>query len=133
MTFQVSACNDAHVILMTGNTESEKHYFIAFGGWGNTMSIIEDESVAKYDGVVLNCTEYKEFWINWDSCMINVGHGTTNNEHIFLSLASASICLDIVNIGVRTAHGAKGKWIFYHEGGYYTLLSFSVIYKLLWP
>jgi len=43
MTFQVSACNDAHVILMTGNTESEKHYFIAFGGWGNTMSIIEDE------------------------------------------------------------------------------------------
>jgi hypothetical protein len=48
---------------------------------------------------------------------INVGHGTIINKNNLLSFESASVLLDIVDIGVRTEYKAKGKWLFYHEGG----------------
>jgi hypothetical protein len=117
MTFQVAACNDVHVILMTGDKESENYYLIALGGCGNKKSINKNEIVAKHDGPILHCTENRKFWINWDSSMINVGHGTIINKNNFLSFESSSVLLDIVDIGVRTEFGAKGKWLFYHEGG----------------
>ena len=57
MTFQVAACNDVHVILMTGDTESENYYLIALGGCGNKKSINKIEIVAKHDAPILHCTE----------------------------------------------------------------------------
>jgi hypothetical protein len=83
---------------MTGDTASEKHYLIALGGWGNMKSIIKIEIVVKHDGPILHCTEYRKFWINWDSSMINVGHGTIINKNNLLSFESASVLLDIVDI-----------------------------------
>lgn len=118
MTFQVAAPHDAHLILMTDHgTDIKKHYHIGLGGWGNTKSIIIQESLVQYKGVVLNGTEYKDFWIDWDICTINVGHGTIVNKHTFLTYESPDALSDIVDIGIRTFHGANGTWLFYHEGG----------------
>ena len=119
MTFKVASPHDAHLILMTDHgTDINKHYHIALGRLENTTSIIINESVMiQYDGVVLNGTEYKEFWINWDICMIYVGHGTIVNNQTFLTYDSPDALSDVVDIGIRTLNGANGTWLFYHEGG----------------
>lgn len=123
LTFQVKACSNAYVGLMSGNTESEPLYEIDFGGVGNSVSFIRAGKsntlprLVELAGPVLDCDKYKDFRIHWDDDTINVNHGLDDKGSPFLTWTSLSAPLwPISNIGISTAFGANGEWIFHTQG-----------------
>lgn len=121
INFKIKACNDVHVALISGNTENDPLYEIVIGGWSNTESRIrkakQSNDVATAKGDFLNCSEYKEFWISWDSITINIGRGDVfDKDTIFLTWSNADGLRTIINIGVYTAFESTGEWIFYQPG-----------------
>ncbi|CAG2190100.1 unnamed protein product [Mytilus edulis] len=121
LTFQEKACSNAYVGLMSGNTETEPLYEIVFGGYSNTVSFIRAGKsitlprLVEFAGPVLDCSQYKEFRITWDDNTINVSHGLDDSGSTFLTWTSAPLW-PIQNIGISTAYGSNGEWIFHTQG-----------------
>lgn len=121
INFKIKACNDVHVALISGNTENDPLYEIVIGGWKNTKSVLrtgkQANTAATDEGDFLICSEYKEFWISWDNITINIGRGDVfDDDTIFLTWSNADGLRTIINIGVYTAFGSTGEWIFYQPG-----------------
>lgn len=122
LIFQLKACKNGYVGLMTGNTENERLYEIDFGGHKNTVSFIRAGKsntlprLVEIAGPVLHCSEYKEFMITWDANTINVSHGLDDSGSTFLTWTSPTTLLPIINIGISTAYTAMGNWIFHTQG-----------------
>lgn len=121
LTFQVRACSHAFVGLMSGNTETEPFYNIAFGVYSNTVSFIKAGKstnlprLVQFAGPVLNCDQYKDFRVTWDDNTINFSHGLDDSVSPFLTWTDASLW-PIQNIGISTAYGDNGDWIFHTQG-----------------
>lgn len=98
ITFEVLACNDAHVLLAKyfKNTKPAESYEVVFGCSSNTKVEIRDGAgvsiqllnyhtlnfvvqgvlLASYsESGLMNCAEYRAFWISWDGRKIRAGKG----------------------------------------------------------
>ncbi|XP_071141911.1 uncharacterized protein 5-like [Mytilus edulis] len=126
LTFQLEACNNAYVGLMSGSSDAQPLYEIDFGAYGNTVSFIRAGKSSKLprldetNGNALDCNIYKEFRITWDDNTINVSHGLENSWSPFLTWTSPTTLWPIQHIGISTAYGAKGKWIFHIQSKQFT-------------
>lgn len=120
--FKVKASNNAYVALLSGQTDSDPLYEIDFGGDINTVSFLRAGNSRQYPrldevaGPILRFDEYIEFWITWDDNTINVGLGLDVTGPLFLTWTSKTTLWTITNIGISTAFGATGEWIFYTKG-----------------
>ncbi|XP_071160709.1 uncharacterized protein [Mytilus edulis] len=122
LIFQLKACKNAYVGLMSGNTENDPLFEIDFGGYSNSVSFIRAGKDSKLprlvenSGPILHCSEYKEFMITWDANTINVYRGLDSSGSLFLSWTSPTTLWPIINIGISTAYTANGNWIFHTQG-----------------
>lgn len=137
LTFEVNACNDAYMGLMSGSSDAQPLYEIDLGAYRNTVSYIWAGKsgtlprLDEYNGATLHCYAYREFIITWDDKTINVvSHGMDDNGSPFLTWTSSTTLWPIQYIGMSTAYGATGKWIFYIQGN--NISPDDSFYTLLW-
>lgn len=124
--FEVMACNDAHVALISGNTEYDPLYEIVIGGWWNLRSAIRMYKQQIIPRVIisvtfLECNEYKELWVYWNNTTVVIGQESTMNINVFLTWSKQSGLRQVENIGIHTGFGSEGKWIFHNSGNGYTI------------
>ncbi|XP_046568666.1 C3 and PZP-like alpha-2-macroglobulin domain-containing protein 8, partial [Haliotis rubra] len=88
--FKVRASNDAHVALLQEDGVTNRNiYEIVIGGWRNTQSVIRtgmqhaNRVTARHRP--LSATQFRDFWISWDSGVISVGTGTAVGAGRFMS------------------------------------------------
>ncbi|CAG9132283.1 unnamed protein product [Plutella xylostella] len=112
VTFQVKAANDAHIALTQGPQESDPMYEIFIGGWSNAKSVIR-KNRTKPDVVeietpgILSGSEFRGFWVRWDSGIISAGR---EGEAIpFISWTDPEP-FPVAFVGVCTGWGATGTW-----------------------
>lgn len=124
LTFQLKACFNAYVGLMSENSETKPLYEIDFGEYGNTVTFIRAGKFYKLprldevEGEILNCDKYKDFMITWDAHTINVRHGLDDSRLPFLTWTSTTTLWPIRYIGISTSYfgDATGEWIFHTQG-----------------
>lgn len=122
LSFQLNACNNAYIGLMSGSSDDQPLYEIDLGAYGNTVSYIRaGKSVSlprldEYPGPALKCNTYKDFRITWYDDTINVSHGLDDSASPFLTWTSPTTFWPVQTIGICTAHGATGEWIFHIQG-----------------
>ncbi|CAG2202653.1 unnamed protein product [Mytilus edulis] len=104
---------------MSGSSDDQPLYEIDLGAYGNTVSYIRaGKSVSlprldEYQGPALKCNTYKDFRITWDDDTITVSRGLDDSASPFLTWTSPTTFWPVQTIGICTAHGATGEWIFH--------------------
>lgn len=90
------------------------NYEIVIGGWGNTKSAIRliesgpHHAEALTPGIVDN-NELRGFWIRWHDKTITVGREGESDP--FMSHKDPNL-FPIRYVGICTAYGSSGSWIF---------------------
>ncbi|XP_052060295.1 C3 and PZP-like alpha-2-macroglobulin domain-containing protein 8 [Mytilus californianus] len=111
--FMVKASNDAHVALLSSNTDQEPLYEIVLGGWANSKSVIRDRkqgiALTTHYGPVLKQNEYRTFYINWSKEHIRVDDEWKAK---IMEWTDTSNPFNIRNIAVSTGWGSTGYWSF---------------------
>lgn len=114
ITFQVQACNDAHIALKS--KVKEQPIEIVLGGWSDTRSCIrlapQDQCLVTNVGAVLDCKEYRSFTVYWGDrhILVERGNTTASKSSIILNLP-LDYYLDDVKVGISTGFGSSGSWI----------------------
>ncbi|XP_069114767.1 mucin-22-like [Argopecten irradians] len=117
LEFQVKACQDASVALMTTDDEdaSGKIYMVTLGGYVNTKIVIYDSKYGsektKMSGTVLGCNAFNYFKVKWSSGHVSVfsspDSGVTWTE-LALWIDPSPIAVNY--IGVTTSIYSDGEW-----------------------
>ncbi|CAG2197389.1 unnamed protein product [Mytilus edulis] len=117
VTFLIKACNNAFVSLCRSKQMSSKenYYEIAFGSDHNFKLRIrrfhqQVESYKLMHAGVLDCYEYKAFWISWINGSISIGKGVDRCQNEVLSWHDPN-SFSIKSIGVMTGYGSTGEWL----------------------
>ncbi|XP_061194496.1 macrophage mannose receptor 1-like [Saccostrea echinata] len=116
-TFDVMACNDAHIALSRDKNDNAYTYEIVIGGWSDSQSVIRDckqcahMDTAAHQNHPVNCTQYLPFWISWTNNVIKVGKGHDIGKNRFL-IWNDTAPHDVNFVAVATGFGATGKWKF---------------------
>ncbi|XP_061177651.1 uncharacterized protein LOC133186411 [Saccostrea echinata] len=112
LTFQVQACNDAHVAL---RSSGRRPLEIVLGGWDNSRSCfrtrVQGSCRTEHRGAILDCQNFQTFWVSWGNQQINVGKQDAGIGDSILSFSLRRPLSD-VEIGISTGFGASGLWIF---------------------
>ena len=117
ITFQVKACNDAHLAIRTPEIDPIE---IVLGTWNNSVSCIRMMISGKcfyvYESRVLNCNEYRSFTVDWKGreerqITVSLGNTASENDKTILSLP-LKIRLFNVSLGITTGFGSSGQWLF---------------------
>ncbi|VDI27428.1 Hypothetical predicted protein, partial [Mytilus galloprovincialis] len=94
LSFQLNACNNAYLGLISGSSDDQPLYEIDLGAYGNTVSYILARTsgslprLDEYPGPALKCNTYKDFRIIWDDDTINVSRGLDDSCSPFLTWTS---------------------------------------------
>ena len=117
VNFKVNARSDAHIALMSSNSDHDPIYEIIIGGWANSRSIIRDSKeglpLAMHHGPILKQNMYKTFNISWSHGNIRVKDGS---KATIMEWTDTSSPLKIRNIGISTWWGSTGNWSFPCQG-----------------
>ncbi|XP_067668071.1 uncharacterized protein [Haliotis asinina] len=118
--FRVQASNDVHVALLTYDGETGQNiYEIVIGGWGNTRSTIRTamQGTNRVEAFhsPLSPTEFRQFWISWESGEISVGTGSNVSTGLFMTFTDSSPH-DVNYPAVTTGYGSTGSWQFESDG-----------------
>ncbi|XP_063447527.1 C3 and PZP-like alpha-2-macroglobulin domain-containing protein 8 [Mytilus trossulus] len=137
LTFAVKACK--HVALYASssdtNDSSKPLYEIAIGSHQNTKTYVRRRNDAslqtssriteesKTDNI-LNCAEYRLFWISWEAGSVKVGSGNRVGENVIVSLIDPDP-LTVQSFGIMTVTKVVGEWkvdipVKVNFTGYYT-------------
>lgn len=114
-TFQVKACNDAHIGLFD-KQDTDTAYEIVIGGSSNKWSyirrkrLVENKAWAETEDI-LSCETARPFWISWKGAFIEVGRGNLVGEGRFLSWQDPEP-LGVSIVAVSTGWDAVGDWEF---------------------
>lgn len=129
ISFSVKTCRPAYVALGCGIMDSYYLYKIVIDRPFNSLNdkritsrsyirigedIVETKVYYNFQKV-LDCNNYKEFYITWNDNTITMGLGLQGNGTLFLKWTSSTKLESIQNVGIRTQIGI-GKWIFYTSG-----------------
>ncbi|KAK3094973.1 hypothetical protein FSP39_008539 [Pinctada imbricata] len=124
ISFDVMACNDAHVALSKDKgVDSKDTYEIVIGGWADSASVIRDckqchnYDVENHNHHPVSCTGFKSFWVSWAHSVIRVGTGKIVGKEIFMQWNDQGPH-DVNYVAVATGWGATGKWVF-HTANYF--------------
>ncbi len=112
----IQTCYDAFVYLsFTKSLYSESTYKIIIGGWGNSMSIIQnidtEQIVEEYLGAVFKCNIVRTFWLSWASGLIRVGFGYVVGESLMMEYDGPLPQPRYVGIG--SSQHLTATWIIY--------------------
>lgn len=118
ITFQVMACNDAHIALsQSKGVDTNNTYEIVIGGWSDQRSVIRDcKQCAHMDTTYnmahpIDCNKYLPFWISWANNIIRVGTGSIVGKSQFM-MWNDTAPHDVNYVAVATAWGSPGHWQF---------------------
>lgn len=113
ITFGVTACSDAHVILSNTARLFGGEYELIIGGWQNTRSVImirnSRESAVAATPNYLSCTEQRFFWFTWQYGNIAVGQGQIVGLNRFLSYQPLQM-YPVNAVGYSCGWGYNGTW-----------------------
>ncbi|CAG2227714.1 unnamed protein product [Mytilus edulis] len=70
-------------------TFHDAQFVVAIGGWGNTKSTLYIRELVyppddEYNGSLLSSSEYKQFWMSWNSFQVYVGLGNVRGNGVIL-------------------------------------------------
>ncbi|CAG2232122.1 unnamed protein product [Mytilus edulis] len=96
-------------------SSKENYYEIAFGSDHNFKLRVrrlhqQVESYKLMHAGVLDCNEYKAFWISWINGSISIGKGVDRCQNEVLSWHDPN-SFSIKSIGVMTGYGSTGEWL----------------------
>lgn len=118
ITFEVMACNDAHIALSeTKGDDSHNTYEIVIGGWADSQSVIRTfkqgphMDTAAHQNHPVDCHKYMPFWISWANGVITVGKGNTVGQNTFMTWKDPHPH-PVNYVAFATGFGSTGKWKF---------------------
>lgn len=131
LKFYIKACKQARILLSAArDLVSPDYYDLVIGGYSNQKIIVR----RKYGrngylaNVVINaplsCDEFRSFVVNW-STDGNIQIGT--DSFLYVNVTDPAP-LPVNGLGIMTAYGATGLWIFDLAGIYIRLLNWFHIY-----
>ena len=115
--FSVKACWDAHIGLarhpLNSDVDTSLMYEVVLGTGRNTVSGIRDLKTNTYltddfTGGLLDCNEYRDFWISWRDELLMVGRGQLIRNGTFLTLDAFNQTVKAVSM--TTGYGDSGDW-----------------------
>jgi hypothetical protein len=114
----LKSCHDGHIALLDGETDVDLLYEVVIGGSINSKTEIRRSKqhlppVHTVYGAYLDCTQFIEFWINWDDSYVNISQSM---GHPFFIWKSGFKLGTITNIGIHTGLGSIGEWKFNYKG-----------------
>jgi len=122
MVVRVIACRDAHIALSeTFNNVQTRTYEIIIGGNGNQNSFIRDYSTGGEKQRVetpdiMDCNNFRAFWVSWEDHRIKAGKGATVGQQIFLDWYDLEERI-FQGLTISTWSDATGWWdLSYTEG-----------------
>ena len=131
LKFHIKACNNAYILLSaTRDLVSPDYYELVIGGNNNhRISVRRKYGSNRYLATVvinapLSCDEFRSFVVNW-STDGNIQIGT--NSFLYVNVTDPAP-LPVNGLGMRTAYGATGLWIFDLAGIYIRLSKWFHIY-----
>ncbi|CAC5399918.1 unnamed protein product [Mytilus coruscus] len=137
LTFEVKACK--HVALYASSSDNKDStkplYEIALGSHHDTRTYIRRRNDASlqtssriteqsYTDNVLNCGEYRPFWISWEAGSIMVGSGNVVGDNVIVSWIDPDPFI-VKSLGILTLDKEVGEWKVFipvkdNFTGYYT-------------
>jgi hypothetical protein len=121
---RVQACRDAHIALSElFNNVLTRTYEIIIGGNNNANSFIRD-FVTSNEGQrvstpgIMDCYNYKAFWVSWADFRITVGQGAVVGKSPFLDWVDPEQRV-FQGLTISTWYDAPGYWdLSFLEGNY---------------
>ncbi len=114
--FGVRTCMDAHVGLLPPTGSTESYYEVVIGGYSNSRSDIRrwpDVGIPVHVQTpnILNCDQYRHFWVSWDNNegIIRLGTGTIVGLLEFLSWTDPNFLIP-ESFAISTWHNDDGDW-----------------------
>ena len=125
LKFHIKACKQAYILLSaTRDLVCPDYYELVIGGYINSRVIIRRKyGVHRYLAKVnidapLNCNEFRPFVVNWStSGNIQI----TTDSYLYVNVTDPDP-LPVNGLGIMTAHGGTGLWMFDLAGIYIRLL-----------
>ncbi len=97
---------------------SGQNYEIVFGGWGNSKSVIRECTTCSnlefhVEHNIISDTEFRPFWLSWDSGVISAGKGVVVGDQQFLSWTAPIATPPVVNyVSISPWKNSIGTWLF---------------------
>ena len=123
ITFQLKSCREAAVLLSTAeDLVSPNFYEFFLGGANNSVIFLtknhgSDDANARSPNL-LDCKQMTSLWLSWENGRIKAGTGSVVDQNVLLDWTDARP-FDIKGIGIMSAYGSSGEWIFTVEGKCY--------------
>ena len=119
--FSVKACTDAHVALSeVPGLFTTKTYEIIIGGYSNAYSKIrlgrDIDLKTEYTQNILNCNEFRYFWVSWKDGIIEMGAGLVVGSGQVIRYQNPEPFL-INGFGISTVEVTDGVWRIDNVGG----------------
>ena len=115
LKFHIKACKQAYILLSaTRDLVSPDYYELVIGGYINSRVIIRrkygmHEYLAQvYIDAPLSCNEFRPFVVNW-STSGNIQIAT--DSYLYVNVTDPDP-LPVNGLGIMTAHGGTGLWMF---------------------
>ncbi|ELT90394.1 hypothetical protein CAPTEDRAFT_202271 [Capitella teleta] len=117
IVIQVRACHDVNILLSDKFAAIGNGYEVALGIRDNQLSAIRDEQygpnvAADETEGILDCEDFRAFWLQWSMGRIQVGRGTKIGQRKILEHAKVNPPRRIKSISLSTGGGATGRWLF---------------------
>ena len=124
ITFQLKSCKDAAVLLSTAEDLVSPNFYEYFlGGSGNSKIFLSRKSGANDASAnspnLLNCEQMTSLWLSWENGRIKAGTGSVVDQNVLFDWTDTTGPFDIKGIGIMSAWGNSGEWIFTVEGKCY--------------
>jgi hypothetical protein len=125
LKFQIKACKQAYILLSaTRDLVSPDYYELVIGGYANRRIIIrriygKHRYLTQVDiDAPLSCNEFRPFVVNW-STSGNIQIAT--DSYLYVNVTDPDP-LPVNGLGIITAYGGTGLWMFDLAGIYIRLL-----------
>ncbi|XP_021364534.1 C3 and PZP-like alpha-2-macroglobulin domain-containing protein 8 [Mizuhopecten yessoensis] len=115
ITFQVKACEGAHIGLFQSEDDLMNGYIVVIGAYINTRAMIHNRRgislVSHTEDGVISCDEYRYFWISWrNDGEVVLGRGEVVFQDVLLTLRDDEYLYQVRFVGITTGSGPSGKW-----------------------
>ena len=138
--FKVKACTDVHVFMSSSQFMAYTYPFhnVVIGGSNGDKIFLRHVRDGKYYSLkegtavddLLNCLNYREFWVTWRNATLKVGRGLIEGENqLDALLLQSSHVIDVRGIGIMTSHGSNGQWLVYKDGKYNIIIIICYVIK----